>query len=73
MQGKFNVGEIILLTLAFTVAGFIIIVAIGMLLAGETNAANAAVRIQVLDLVKVIAGAVIGIVSTMISTKKDKP
>ncbi len=69
---KYNIGEIILLIMAGTVALFVILIAIGGLIAGKTTPENSAVRIQVLDFVKVIGGAVMGTVATMISgNKKD--
>lgn len=66
---QYNVGEIVVLILSLTVATFIIVIAIGMLKTGATTPENSAARIQVLDWLKYISGAIIGVVSTMLSQK----
>jgi len=57
-------GEWILLMLAFCVTASILITIVGIILKGkETNEQSLTVRTAIIDLLKVIAGAVIGAVS----------
>jgi len=54
-------GDIILLMLSACVTASILITIIGIVLKGkETNEHNITLRSQIVDLIKVIAGAVIG-------------
>ena len=57
-------GDYILLMLAFCVTASILITIVGIILKGkETNEQSLTVRTALIDLLKVIAGAVIGAVS----------
>jgi hypothetical protein len=71
---KVSVGELILLIFAGTVAFVLCTSILGMAFTKTpVTEFTAAIRTKLVDLIQMIAGAVIGVVSTLLaSNKKDK-
>ena len=72
---KFSAGELVVLMFAFCVGATIVIGVLGIVFKGSATPTDAsvAVRTALIDLLKVIVGGVLGIVATLLSTKKDQP
>lgn len=68
-----KVGELCLLILVGTVAYILCAIITGMMIFhNETAANNEALREKLLSLIDTMVGAVIGVVSTLLSQNKDK-
>lgn len=68
-----KIGELCLLILVGTVAVVLCTTIIGMAVShAPTTEANAAIRSKLIDMIQMIAGACIGVVSTLLSANKDK-
>lgn len=66
-------GELCLLILVLTVATVLITTIVSMAISKTpTTEANEAIRSKLIDMIQMIAGACIGVVSTLISTGKSK-
>ncbi len=70
---KFNAGEWVLLMLAFSVSGAILMGIGGIIFKGAVNPTegSVAVRTALLDLLKVIVGGIFGAVATLKSMKNE--
>jgi hypothetical protein len=69
---KYNIGEIVLLIMALTVAFFVCSTIIGIIITGaQTTQINSVIREKLLDLIDTIAGAVIGVVATLFGQNKN--
>ncbi len=71
---KFNAGEWILLMLAFSVSGAILMGVAGIIFKGTSNPTEGAVAVRnaLIDLLKVIIGGIFGAIATLKSIKNDK-
>jgi len=71
---KFNAGELVLLMMAGSVCLVILISVSGIVFKGNSSPNEGAIQIRVaiLDLLKIIAGGVLGAVATFKSIKDDK-
>ena len=70
---KFNAGELVLLMMAGSVCLVILISVSGIVFKGNSSPNEGAIQIRVaiLDLLKIIAGGVLGAVATFKSIKDD--
>ena len=70
---KFNAGEWVMLMLAFSVVGVILMGIGGIVFKGNANPTegSVAVRNALIDLLKVIVGGIFGAIATLKSMKDD--
>lgn len=73
MKSNFNVFELLCFIFGCTVCAVLLVNVVGvMLLKIPTTPENAALRSQLVDLLKYIAGAVIGICSAKVTNNNDR-
>ena len=70
---KFNAGEWVIMMLGFSVALTLIIGILGLVFKGSVNPieGSVAIRNALIDLLKYIAGGLLGIVALLLSKKKE--
>ena len=69
---KYDVGLLVFLIMALTISIVIITIIIGMAISKvPTTEINAALREKLLDMIDMIAGVIMGVLSTLLAQKKD--